>query len=55
MTEILSRDDVKGKKGFNDLKFGTFIGRFWSGGAPSMAVKGLTVVMEAFTCIGAAE
>ena len=41
MTEILSRDDVKGKKGFNDLKFGTFIARFWSDGAPSMAVKEL--------------
>ena len=25
----------------NDFKFGTFVGRFWSDGAASMAVKGL--------------
>ena len=30
LIEILSRDHVKEKKGLNDLKFGTFIGRFWS-------------------------
>ena len=32
---------MKGGKGLNDLKFGTFIARFWSDGAPSMAVKEL--------------
>ena len=41
LIEILSRDHVNGKKGLNDFKFGTFVGRFWSDGAASMAVKGL--------------
>ena len=30
--------------GINDFKFGTFIGRFKSDGAASVAVKGLNVV-----------
>ena len=55
MTEILSRGHVKGKKGLSDLKSGTFIVRFWSDDAPSMPAKGLTVVMETFTCIDAAQ
>ena len=55
LTEFLSRGQVKGKKGLNDLKFGTFIVRFWSDEAPSMPAKGLTVVMETFTCISAAQ
>ena len=32
----------KGQKGRNDFKFCTFVGRFWSDGAASMAAKGLT-------------
>ena len=32
----------KGQKGRNDFKFDTFVGRFWSDGAASMAAKGLT-------------
>ena len=32
---------MKGGKDLNDLKFGTFVGCFWSDGAASMAVKGL--------------
>ena len=31
----------RGKKGLNDFKFGTFIGRFPSDGTVSVAVKGL--------------
>ena len=31
-----------GKKSLNDFKFGTFIGRFPSDSAASIAVKGLT-------------
>ena len=34
----------RGEKGLNDLKFGTFMGRFWTDGTPSMAVKGLTAI-----------
>ena len=41
MIEILSRAHAKGKKVLNDLKLGTCIGRFPSGGAASMAVKRL--------------
>ena len=32
----------RGQKGHNGFKFGTFIGRFPSDGAASVAVKGLT-------------
>ena len=39
--EILSRAHAIGKKHPNDFKFGTFIGRFQSNDAASMAVKGL--------------
>ena len=39
--EFLSRTQAKGKKGLNDFKSSTFIGRFQSDGAVSMAVKGL--------------
>ena len=39
LIEILSRDHVKGKKYLNNLKFGTFIGGFWSDSAANMAVK----------------
>jgi len=35
-----------GKKGLNDFKFGTFIGRFQSKGAASIAVKGLTLIHQ---------
>ena len=31
-----------GGRSLNDFKFGTFIGRFQSAGAASLAVKGLT-------------
>ena len=41
LIEILSPDHVKWGQGLNDFKFGTFLGRFWSDGAASMAVKGL--------------
>ena len=40
LIEILSYAHVKGKKGFNDFKFGTFGGRFKSDSAASRAVKG---------------
>ena len=43
MIELFLRAHAKGKKVLTDLKFGTFIGRFWSDGAASMAVKGLRV------------
>ena len=43
LIEILSRDYVKGGKGRNDFKFGTFVGRFSSDGAANLAVKGLKV------------
>ena len=33
----------KGKKPLTDFKFGTFVGRFLSDGATSMAAKGLIV------------
>ena len=39
--KIFSRAHLKGKKGRNDFKFGTFIDRFQSDGAASVAVKGL--------------
>ena len=39
--EILSRAPAKGQKSLN---FGIFIGRFPSGGAASMTVKGLRAV-----------
>ena len=35
---------LRGGKGFNDFKFGTFIGRFSSDGAANMAVKGLIYI-----------
>ena len=37
--------------GLNDLTFGTFIGRFPSDGATSMAVKGLILSPESFTTV----
>ena len=40
-----------GGEGLNDLKFGTFIGRFPSDGATSMAVKGLILSPESFTTV----
>ena len=39
--EVLSRAHEKGKKVLNDFRFCTFIGRFPSDGATSMAAKGL--------------
>ena len=50
LIEILSRTHAKGakkkrekkKESLNDFKFGTFVGRFPSDGAASMAVKGLS-------------
>ena len=36
------------KKNLNNLKFGTFIGRFSSDDAASMAVKGLIGTVKAF-------
>ena len=36
------RRDKKKKKSLNDFTFGTFIGRFPSDGAASLAAKGLT-------------
>ena len=47
LIEILSRDHVKGKKYLNNLKFGTFIGGFWSDSAASMAVKALKANSQA--------
>ena len=41
LIEILSCAHAKRGKGLNDFKFGTFIGRFQSDGAASMAVKWL--------------
>ena len=41
LIEILSFAHGKGGKGLNDFKFSTFIGRFQSNGAASIAVKGL--------------
>ena len=41
LIEIFSPAHAKGGKKLNGFKFGTFIGRFPSGGAASMAVKGL--------------
>ena len=40
-TEVLSCVHAKGGKGLNDFEFDAFIGRFPSGGAASLAVKGL--------------
>ena len=37
-----SRARAQVKKDFNDFKFGTFLGRFPSDGAGSIAVKGLS-------------
>ena len=42
LIDILSCTPPKGKKGLSDFTFGTFIGRFQSDGAASMAVKGLS-------------
>ena len=47
LIEVLSCGQAKGEKGFNDFKFGTFMGRFQSVGAASMAVKGLTWLSKA--------
>ena len=41
LTELLSGANATEKIGLNDFKFATFIGRFPSEGAASMAVKGL--------------
>ena len=41
LIEVLSRAHGGGWGGLNDFSFGTFIGRFRSDGAESMAVKGL--------------
>ena len=41
LTVIFSPAHAKGKKVFNDSKFGAFIGHFQSDGAASMAMKGL--------------
>ena len=41
LIEFLSRAHAKGRKSQNDFKFDTFIGRFPSDRAASMAVKGL--------------
>ena len=42
LIDILSCTPPKGNKGLSDFKFGTFICRFQSDGAASMAVKGLS-------------
>ena len=41
LIQILLCAHAKGGKGLNDFKFGTFVDRFQSDGAASMAVKGL--------------
>ena len=41
LIEVLSRARAKGRKGLINFKFGTFIDRFPSDGAASMAVRGL--------------
>ena len=41
LIEVLSCVCVKGRKGLNGFRFGTFVGRFLSDGATGMAVKGL--------------
>ena len=47
LIKVLSCAHAKGEKGFNDFEFGTFMGRFQSVGAASMAVKGLTWLWKA--------
>ena len=47
LIEVISCAHAKGEKGFNDYKFDTFMGRFQSVGAASMAVKGLTWLWKA--------
>ena len=41
LIEVLSRAHAKGRKGLINFKFDTFIDRFPSDGAASVAVKGL--------------
>ena len=43
-----------GGKGFSDLKFRTFIGRFQSVGAASMAVKGLSSLVYIWKAVASA-
>ena len=45
MLEVFSCERAKGRKGLNDFKFDTFIGRFPSDQLASMAVKGLMMMM----------
>ena len=44
LVEVLSRAHAKRVKSLKDFKFGTSVGRFSSGGAASMAVKGLMAI-----------
>ena len=46
LIEVISRVHAKGGKSFNDLKFGTFIGRFPSDPLASMAAKGLKEIRQ---------
>ena len=58
LTEILSLTHAKGgkKRGHNDFKFGTLIGRFLSDGAASIAAKGLIYThLRANNCTPAYE
>ena len=41
LIEIISRAHAKGGESLRGFKFGTFVGRFLSDGAASMAVEGL--------------
>ena len=51
LIEVLSCAHAKGGKSLNDFKFGSFIGRFQSDGAASMAVKGLMCVKLVFALV----
>ena len=53
LIEILSPAHAKGRKGLDDVKFGTFTGRFPSDGAASMAVKGLIEAFRTSLCMQA--
>jgi len=54
LIEVLSRAHENGGKGFGDLKFRTFIGRFQSVGAAITAVKGLSSLVYIWKAVASA-
>ena len=50
LVKVMSGVHSKGEKSLNDLKFGTFVGRFPSDGAASMTVKGLNIMPFLLFC-----